>query len=97
MAICSDGRVLQPYGKIICDADGNLGVPLMAAGRGKFASDNPARSTPDDAKRAADKMMAYCGTFAIDDERQTVTHKLEASSFPTLSLLWDSLEPKNRT
>ena len=101
-AICSDGRILKPYGdtpygKIIYDADGNLGVLLMASDREKFASGNLARRTPEKAKGAMDKMMAYCGTFAIDDERQTVTHKLEASSFPTLFLLWDSLEPNNRT
>ena len=49
-AICSDGRVLQPYGdqpygKIIYDAYGNLGVFLMASNRDKFESDNPSRST----------------------------------------------------
>ncbi|MDA0770205.1 MAG: lipocalin-like domain-containing protein [Chloroflexi bacterium] len=86
-AICSDGRVTQPYGdapygKIIYDADGNLGVLLTASDREKFASDNPARSTPDEAKGAMDKMMAYCGTYAIDNEKQIVTHQLEASSFP---------------
>ena len=86
-AKCSDGRVLQPfgdspYGKIIYDSEGNLGVLLMSGDREKFASDNPARSTPEEAKEAMDKMMAYCGTYAIDDEQQIVTHQLEASSFP---------------
>lgn len=86
-AICSDGRIMQPYGdrpygKIIYDADGNLGVLLMDSGRPKFESDNPARSTPDEAKAAMDKMMAYCGTYEVHDEQQIVTHQLEASSFP---------------
>jgi hypothetical protein len=87
VAICSDGRVLQPYGdqpygKIIYDADGNLGVFLMASNRDKFESDNPSRSTPDESKVAMDKMMAYCGTYTIDEEQHIVTHQLEASSFP---------------
>lgn len=86
-AICSDGRVLKPYGdapygKIIYGAEGSLGVLLMSSNRDKFASDNPARSTPEEAKAAMDKMMAYCGTYVVDDVKKTVTHQLEASSFP---------------
>ena len=86
-AICSDGRILKPYGdapygKIIYDPDGNLGVFLMSSGRDKFQSDNPARSTPEEAKGAMDKMMAYSGTSQVDNEQGIVTHQLEASSFP---------------
>ncbi len=33
-----------------------------------------------------DNMMAYSGSYAINDEQQTVTHQLEASSFPN----WDN-------
>ena len=50
----------------------------MAAGRERPAADNLARSTPDEAKRATDKIIACCGTYAIDDELQIVTHLPES-------------------
>ncbi len=75
----------------------------MAAGRERPASDNLARSTPDEAKRATDKIIARRGTYAIDDELQIVTHQLE--SLPslagdvrwTLSLLWERIRPQNES
>ena len=58
-----DGRVVQPYGpspygRLMYDADGYMSVLLMASGRDKFESDNPSRSTPDEAKAAFDAFMA---------------------------------------
>ena len=80
-AIRSDGRVLKPYGdapsdKTVYDADGNLGVLLMSSGREKFESDNPARSPPEEAKGAMDRMMACCGTYEIDYGQGIVTRRL---------------------
>lgn len=81
------GDVSHPFGadaqgQLMYDAPGRMSVVLMRAGRPPFASGDPARGAPDEIKAAFEGFIAYYGTYDIDEELGTVTHHVEANSFP---------------
>jgi hypothetical protein len=67
---------------IIYDPAGNMIVVLMRSGRVIFASGDPMSGTPDEIRDAFLGFDAYCGTYSVDEGRQTVTHHLVACRFP---------------
>ena len=83
----SNGEVVYPYGidpfgMLMYDSDGNMSVLITRRDRPKFASDDRQRGTPEETKAAFDSSMSYGGTYRIDEEKGTVTHHLEGSTFP---------------
>lgn len=86
-ALSTNGEVTysygtDPIGMLMYDSDGNMSVMLMRRDRPKFASDDSQRGTPEEKKAAFESSMSYCGTYKIDEEKGTVTHHVEGSTFP---------------
>jgi hypothetical protein len=83
----SEGDVRYPYGenpkgKLMYDASGSMSATLMSQGRPHFESNDLIRGTPEEIKAAFEGFTGYCGSYTIDEEKQTVTHHLEVSWFP---------------
>jgi hypothetical protein len=72
----------NPFGMILYDSDGKMSVLIMRRNRPKFASDNRWRGTSEEIKTAFEGIIAYCGTYEVNEEKGTVTHHVEGSSFP---------------
>lgn len=83
----SEGGVYHPYGEnlfgmLMYDPGGFMSVLLMNPDRPKFASGDMMKGTPDEIKSAFEGFDAYCGTYVLDEEKNTVTHNLQVSKFP---------------
>jgi hypothetical protein len=81
------GEAIYPYGehiygRLIYTAEGLMSVLLMNPDRPKFASDDPLAGTPEEIEAAYRGFDAYCGSFEVDMDRATVTHRIQASKFP---------------
>ena len=83
----SDGQTIYPYGRdaigiINYDARGNMSVQLMRPDCPAFAISDPQKGSPTETKTAFDGFIAYFGTYEINEEKGTVTHRLRGCSFP---------------
>lgn len=83
----SSGEVSYPYGgnpfgMLVYGSGGNMFVLLMRRDRPKFASGDLWKGTPEEIKAAFEGFVAYCGTYEVNEEKETVTHRVEGSSFP---------------
>jgi hypothetical protein len=81
------GKTVYPYGEdlfgmLIYTQNGYMSALLMDPDRKRFASDDLKTGTPDEIKQAYEKFDAYCGTYAIDEEKGTVTHHTGGAKFP---------------
>ena len=70
------------YGLLMYDPRGQMSVVLTRPDRPMFMSGDPARGTPEEIKAAFEGFNAYCGSYKIDEKQGTVTHHVEANSFP---------------
>jgi hypothetical protein len=100
-----DGRTEFPYGEdavgcILYTAEGRMAAHLMRRQRDLFASENRRESTPEERATAFLDYLSYCGPYTVQPDAQTVTHHVEACSFPnwvgtklvrTFRLVGDSL------
>ena len=82
-----EGEVYHQYGEnlfgmLMYDSRGYMSVLLMNPDRPKFASGDMMKGTPEELKAAFEGFDAYCGTYSIDEENNTVTHKIHGSKFP---------------
>jgi hypothetical protein len=82
-----DGRIEFPYGEdavgcIIYTADGRMTAHLMRRQRDLFRSDNRRESTPEERAAAFLDYFSYCGPYTLQPDAGTVTHRVEACSFP---------------
>src|SRR5579862_39754 len=83
----SDGTLYYPYGKeasgfIIYDADGHMAVQIMGSDRPRFASDDMQGGSPDEAKAAFDRYIAYFGTYTVDETQSRVIHHMQGALLP---------------
>ena len=83
----SKGEVTRLYGKdpvgmLMYDSRGNMSVLVMRRDRPKFASGDLLKGTPEEIKAAFEGSLAYCGTYEVNEEKETVTHHVEGSTFP---------------
>lgn len=83
----SKGEVRYPYGKnpagiLMYDSGGNMSVLVVSRDRPNFASGNLLKGTPKEVKAAFEGSLAYCGTYEVDEAKETVTHHVEGSTFP---------------
>ena len=82
-----DGEVMYPMGRravgrIMYDDKGNMSVQYMDADRPLFISGDWLRGTPAEIKAAFEGLRTYFGTYEVDEGKGTVTHRVEAGSFP---------------
>ena len=81
------GKTVYPYGKnvfgiLIYTPGEYMSALLMDPERKKFASDDLRSGTAEEIKQAYEKFDAYCGTYTVDEEKGTVTHRVEGAKFP---------------
>ncbi len=56
------------------DNTGNVVVFIMRRGRSKFVSGDLTGGIAEEIKEAFEGLLAYCGTYEIDEDKGTVTH-----------------------
>jgi hypothetical protein len=83
----NEGDIFHPYGenlygKLMYDTKGNMSVFLMRLNRPKFISGDIYNGTSEEIKYTFENFDAYCGTYKIDFDKETVTHCIEGSRFP---------------
>jgi hypothetical protein len=82
-----DGRKIEPFGPgakgmLVFDAAGRFATQVMAVDRPRFASNNRMIGTPEENKTVSQKVVAYFGTYTVDEPNHVVTLHIEQSSFP---------------
>ena len=85
----SEGGVTYPFGQgaigqISYDASGRMSAQLTRADQAPFSSEDLRESTSQERTTAWANYFGYFGTYTVDEERKTVVHRIEGSSFPNL-------------
>ena len=75
----------KPKGMLIFTADGNFSQVHVAGDLPKIASNNRLAGTDADNKAIVHGSLSLFGTYAVDEDKKTVTFKIEASTFPNLA------------
>jgi hypothetical protein len=92
-----DGRKIEPFGAgvtgmLYFDAGGRFATQVMAANRPRFASNNRMIGTPEETKAVSQGVVAYFGTYTVDEANHVVTLHIEQSSFPN----WNGTDQQRR-
>jgi len=81
--------VVYPYGRDafgmpMYGSDGNMSVLLMRRDRPKFALRDRLKGTPtpEEIKSCLRRIQCLLWTYEVNEEKRTVTHHVEGSSFP---------------
>lgn len=92
-AVREDGSRMQPFGTdpkgiFMLDASGRFSYLIVAENRPKFASNNRREGTPEEYKAAVQGIIAFFGTYSVDEDRRVVTWHIERCVFPN----WDGTD-----
>ena len=71
-------------GAVTYTADGRFHFITVRTDAPKYASSDPARPSPEEAMAIASGVVAYTGTYTVDESTKTVHANIETSSFPNL-------------
>jgi hypothetical protein len=75
---------LHPRGYFVYDATGHVSIQISDdTPPAKFASGDDHAPTPEEAKGAYLRYVAYFGTFTVDESRHVVIHHVEGSLRPS--------------
>ena len=66
----------------VFDANGHFYLMFARSDLPKIASNNVSTPTPEEAKAIATGMIAYYGTYTVDEGTKTIILRIEASSLP---------------
>jgi hypothetical protein len=85
-----DGKKSLPFGDapngiLIFAPTGHFAQIHIAGDVPRFASSNRLLGTPDEYKAVGQKGLSIFGTYAVDEEKRTVTFNIAASSFPNMA------------
>lgn len=72
----------NPKGSMMVDANGRFSITVLRSDLPKIASNNRMTGTPDENKAIVQGIIAYYGTYAIDEATHVMTVKIEGSTFP---------------
>jgi hypothetical protein len=75
----------QPKGMLIFTADGHFSQVHVAGDLPKIASNNRLAGTAEDNKAIVQGSLALFGTYTVDEDKKTLTFKIEGSTFPNLA------------
>lgn len=78
----------NPFGMLMYETKGYMSVLIMRIGRSKFDSGDPFAGTTDEIKEAFEGFDAYCGTYEVNGEKETITHHIRGCRFPN----WEGTE-----
>jgi hypothetical protein len=82
-----DGSAVQRpslQGAVTYTADGHFHFISVRSDAPKYASGDSARPTPEEAMAIASGVVAYTGTYTVDESTKTIHVNIETSSFPNL-------------
>src|SRR5688572_13019386 len=79
------GAASYPFGKntrglLMYDRTGMMSVQIIRCDRPLFPSEDMFGAAPDTVKAAFEGLNTYYGTFAVDEDSQTITHHVEGAS-----------------
>jgi len=95
-AVRQDGSRLDdpfgpnPSGRYMLDATGRFSYMIYGSGRLKFASNNRREGTPEENKTTVQGVIAFYGTYTVDESARTVTWHVERCTFPN----WEGSDRK---
>jgi Lipocalin-like domain len=72
----------NPKGVSYFGADGRFFVLFTRGELPKLASNDRTKSTPEEAKAILDAVIAYSGTYTVDEASKTIVYRLEFTTFP---------------
>ncbi len=83
----SSGQTAYPFGKdaqgrLIYEPDGRMAVQLMNPNRPGFTSDDPLVTSETEVRAAFGGYTAYYGTYSVNPDERTITHRIEAALLP---------------
>jgi hypothetical protein len=83
----NDGTKVQPFGPnpkgaLTLTSDGHFSLVNTRPGRSKFASSNRLEGTAEENKATTQGVLAYFGTYTVNEGEKMFTLRIEASSFP---------------
>lgn len=82
-----DGSAVQRpalQGAVTYTADGRFHFITTRTDAPKYASNEAARPSPDEAMATASGSIAYTGTYTLDENTRTIHANIETSTFPNL-------------
>jgi hypothetical protein len=82
-----DGRAVERpklQGAVTYAADGHFHFITVRSDAPKYASGDSARPSPEEAMAIASGVIAYTGTYTVDESTTTIHVNIETSSFPNL-------------
>jgi hypothetical protein len=71
-------------GAVTYTADGRFHFITTRTDAPKYASNDPARPSPDEAMAIASGSVAYTGTYTVDESTRTIYANVETATFPNL-------------
>lgn len=71
-------------GAVTYTAEGRFHFITVRADAPKYASGDSARPSPEEAMAIASGVIAYTGTYTVDESTKTIHVNIETSSFPNL-------------
>lgn len=74
----------KPKGMLIFTADGHFSQVHVAGDLPKIASNNRLAGTDADNKAIVHGSLALFGTYTVDEDKKTLTFKIDASTYPNL-------------
>jgi hypothetical protein len=72
-------------GLVMFDPSGRFSFLISRANIPKFASNNVNQGTAEENKSVVQGLIAYFGTWSVDEGTKTLTTNIEAGSFPNLN------------
>jgi hypothetical protein len=80
------GSVQRPslQGAVTYNTDGRFHFITTRTDAPKYASNDTARPSPEEAMAVASGSIAYTGTYTVDEPTKTIHLNIEASTFPNL-------------
>ncbi|MFL5069870.1 MAG: lipocalin-like domain-containing protein [Xanthobacteraceae bacterium] len=72
----------NPKGVAYFGADGRFFVIFARADLPKLAANDRAKATPEEAKAIVGGVLAYAGTYRVDEPNKSISLRLEVTSFP---------------
>ena len=82
-----DGSAVQRpslRGAVTYTTEGRFHFMTVRSDAPKYATGDSARPSPEEAMAIASGVIAYTGTYAVDESTKTINVNIEASSFPNL-------------
>jgi len=75
----------NPKGTMVADANGRFSITVVRSDLPKFASNNRMSGTPEENKAIVQGIIAYFGTYSIDEATHVLTVNIEGSTFPNFT------------